>query len=175
MYNKGYDFTSIKTDKTDLGSIVKELYSIELPQVCRDVAGSIAINYGVDEILNEEVDRLQDIRTRINNQVSVFTEKPVVYLELESPYFDFEPENVAPLDTLGTLYSAIRVSDNWGKLTVDKGGCLVSNNYKYLRITAKGFKSDKEHVYGDGWHIILNEGWEVAEVDQNYFVRKLVP
>jgi len=51
MYKKGYDFTSIKTDKTDLGSIVKELYNIELPQVCRDVAGSIAINYGVDEIL----------------------------------------------------------------------------------------------------------------------------
>ena len=34
--------------------MVKELYNIELPQVCRDVAGSIAINYDVDEIISEE-------------------------------------------------------------------------------------------------------------------------
>ena len=69
----------------------------------------------------------------------------------------------------------MRVSDNWGKLTVDKGGCLVSNNYKYLRITAKGFKEDKNQIIGEGWHLILNNDWELIEVNQNYFVRKLMP
>jgi hypothetical protein len=69
----------------------------------------------------------------------------------------------------------MRVSDNWGKLTVDEGGCLVSNNLKYLRITAKGFKTDKNHVYGEGWHIILNSDWELVPVQENYFVRKLMP
>ena len=69
----------------------------------------------------------------------------------------------------------MRVSDNWGKLTVDKGGCLVSNNFKYLRITAKGFKTDKTHITGDGWILILNNNWELVLLDQNYFVRKLMP
>lgn len=175
LYDKGFDLKTIINNNADLGNLVCSLYNIELPPVCRDVAGSIALNYGVEEVNKEEEQRLRDISERITTEASTFTEKPVVYLDLESPYFDFEPEDVHSLDTLGTLYLAIRISDNWGKLNVDKGGCLVSNNFKYLRITAKGLKKEKNHVYGDGWHLILNDNWELAPVNQNYFVRKLMP
>ena len=175
LYDKGFDLKKIQTDNFDLGKAVKELYNIELPVICRDVAGSLAVNYEIDAINKEEEKRLADIKESIHKQVSIFTEKPVVFLELESPYFDFEPEDIHPLDTLGTLYNSIRVSDNWGKLTVDKVGCLVSNNFKFLRITAKGFKEDKNHISGEGWLLILNNNWELVTVDQNYFVRKLMP
>jgi hypothetical protein len=175
LYDKGFDFHKIKTDDFDLGVSVKELYNIELPAICRDVAGSLAVNYNIDAINKEEEQRLTDIRERVHKQISTFTEKPVVFLELESPYFDFEPEDIRSLDTLGTLYNSMRVSDNWGKLTVDKGGCLVSNSFKYLRITAKGYKAEKNHISGDGWLLILNNDWELVPVDQNYFVRKLMP
>jgi hypothetical protein len=175
LYDKGFDLKKIQTDNFDLGSAVKELYNIELPAICRDVAGSLAVNYDIDVINKEEEQRLSDIRESIHKQTSIFTEKPVVFLELESPYFDFEPEDIHSLDTLGTLYNSMRVSDNWGKLTVDKGGCLVSNNLKYLRITAKGFKKEKNHITGEGWHLVLNNDWELIVVDQNYFVRKLMP
>jgi hypothetical protein len=175
LNDKGYDFKTIKTDNFDLGGAVKELYNIELPAICRDVAGSLAMSYDIDAINKEEEQRLTDIKERIHKQISTFTEKPVVFFELESPYFDFEPEDINSLDTLGTLYNSMRVSDNWGKLTVDKGGCLVSNNFKFLRVTAKGYKADKNKISGEGWHLILNNDWELVPVDQNYFVRKLMP
>jgi hypothetical protein len=175
LYEKGFDFRTIQTLDFDLGKAVKELYHVELPAICRDVAGSLALSYDIDAINKEEEKRLSDIKESIHKQTSIFTEKPVVFLELESPYFDFEPEDIHSLDTLGTLYTSMRVSDNWGKLTVDKVGCLVSNNLKYLRITAKGFKEDKNRISGEGWHLILNNDWEVVLVDQNYFVRKLMP
>lgn len=175
LYDKGYDFHKIKTTDFDLGISVKELYNIELPAICRDVAGSLAVNYNIDAINKEEEKRLADIKERVHKQISTFTEKPVVFLELESPYFDFEPEDIRSLDTLGTLYNSMRVSDNWGKLTVDKGGCLVSNSFKYLRISAKGYKAEKNHISGDGWLLILANDWELVPVDQNYFVRKLMP
>src|ERR1035437_4575852 len=175
LYDKGYDFKNIKTDSFDLGDTVRELYKIELPDICRDVAGSLAVNYDIESINKEEEKREAEIKESIHNQISIFTEKPVVFLELESPSFDFEPEDIHSLDTLGTIYNSMRVSDNWGKLTVDKGGCLVSNNLKFIRITAKAFKADKNHISGDGWHLILNSEWELVPVDQNYFVRKLIP
>jgi hypothetical protein len=175
LYDKGFDFKTIKSDNTDLGKNVGELYNIELPVICRDVAGSLAVNYEIDVINKEEEKRLADIKENAHKLVSNFTEKPVVFLELESPYFDFEPEEIHSLDTLGTLYNSIRVSDNWGKLTVDKGGCLVSNSFKYLRITAKGFKADKNRISGEGWHLILNTDWELVPVEENFFVRKLMP
>ncbi len=175
LHEIGFDFTTINSEKTDLGGLVKDLYNIQLPAICRDVAGSIAFNYNIDEIQKEEEKRLQDIRERLNKQVSTFSEKPVVFLELMSPYFDFEPEDVHSLDTLGTLYDRMRISDNWGKLSVDKGGCLVSNNYKFLRIPARGFRANRNHFSGDGWTLILNNDWEVIEVNQNYLIRKSVP
>jgi hypothetical protein len=174
-YEKGFDFRTIHSDTIDLSLEVKKLYNIQLPAICRDVAGSLALGYDIESIYREEEQRLADIKERIHNEVSVFTEKPVVYLELESPYFDFEPEDIRALDTLGTIYRAIRVSDNWGKLTVDNGGCLVSYNLKYIRITAKNFKESKGHAYGEGWHLLLNDDWELVKVEQNYFVRKLMP
>lgn len=175
LYNKGFDFSSVRSSDFDLGEKVRELYGIQLPAVCRDVAGSLAFNYDIDKIRQEEAAREARIKESIYRQISIFTEKPVVYLELESPYFDFEPEDINPMDTLGTLYSRIRVSDNWGKLSVDNGGCLLSYNLKYLRMTAKGFKADENKVEGEGWRLQLNDGWELIPVEQNYFVRRLEP
>ncbi len=175
LYDKGYDIKKINTNNFDLGNAVEELYDIDVPAICRDVAGSLAVNYDIEAVNKEEEKRDTDIKESIHSQISIFTEKPVVFLELESPYFDFEPEDIHSLDTLGTLYNSMRVSDNWGKLTVDKGGCLVSNNLKFIRVTAKSFTADKNHISGDGWHLILNSDWELVPVDQNYFVRKLMP
>lgn len=174
-HSKGYDFRGFNSDTIDLGREVMALYNIQLPSICRDVAGSLALSYDIESIYKEEDQRLADIKERIHNEISVFTEKPVVYLELESPYFDFEPEDIRSLDSLGTVYRAIRVSDNWGKLTVDAGGCLVSYNLKFLRITAKNLKESKNHLYGDGWHLMLNNDWEIVKMGQNYFIRKLMP
>jgi hypothetical protein len=172
---KGFNFKEIVSENTDLGGLVMELYNIKLPEVCRDVAGSLSLNYDIDKIYKEENLREEEIQEYINKQLSTFVEKPVVYIELESPYFDFEPEDIQPLGPEGTLYKQIRISDNWGKLTVDKRGegCLMSNNFKFLRVPAKGYNINKNHIEGDGWDLILNNGWEILSVDENYFLRKL--
>ncbi|HEX2976322.1 MAG TPA: hypothetical protein VHO68_10305 [Bacteroidales bacterium] len=175
LYDAGIDFRTLRPDSTDLGKLLREHYSIDLPEICRDVAGSLAFSYDIDIIKAEEEKRIASIKESLHKQTSTFTEKAIVLFELESPSFDFEPEDIHPLDTMGILYSSMRVSDNWGKLTVDKGGCLLSNNYKYLRITARGFSAEKNHISGEGWHLILNEGWELKERNENYLVTKLIP
>lgn len=175
LNDKGFDFAGIRTKEIDLGNTVMHLYGIELPAICRDVAGSLAVNYNVSEIYSEEERRLADLRESLHEQISEFTEKPVVYIELESPYFDFEPGNIQSLDTVGTLYKSIRISDNWGKLSVNGGGCLVSNNFRFLRISAKGFKADQKHISGDNWSMTINKDYELVAVKQNYFVRKMMP
>lgn len=174
LYRKGFDFKTIRSENIDPGDLVKTIYNVQLPAVCRDVAGSLALNYDITAITAEESKRESDIRERIHSMTSTYTEKPVVLLKLESPYFDFEPEDVHSMDTVGTIYSKMRISDNWGKLTVDKGGCLVSNNLKSLRITAKGIKTNKNRCEGDGWLLMLNPDWEIVQANQDYIIRKQV-
>jgi len=107
--------------------------------------------------------------------VSKYIDRPVVYLELESPNFSFEPGDMTPVDTLGTIYNTLRVSDNWGKIVVDEGGCLVSPGLEFIRVPAKNINTDKNHISGDGWQIILNDSWELAKYDENYIIKKLLP
>jgi len=176
LYKHGFDLkTIIKNDMVDPSELLAKHFKMQIPSVCRDIAGSLALLYDVDSIYSEEEQRMADIKERIKKQLSRFTEKPVLSIELESPYFDFEPEDIRSLDTLGTIYNTIRVSDNWGKLTVEKGGCLVSYNIKNIRLTARNIRESKNHYYGDGWHIILNNNWKIVKTDDNYELKRNLP
>ncbi len=175
LHTNGYNLRKIvDSDTVDLGMEVMRHFNLQVPEVYRDVAGSLAIVYEVETIYKEEEQRMNEIRERIRRQLSKFTEKSVLSIELESPYFDFEPEDIRSLDTLGTIYNSIRIADNWGKLTVDKNGCLISYNLKHLRLPARNIKEIKNHYYGDGWHIILNNNWKIMKEGDNYFLRRVM-
>jgi len=173
--SKGFDFTQINSSDYDLGKATSESYGIVLPGLCRDVAGSLALNYDLPSIRTEESEREEMINEYTGKIVNAFTTKPVLVIRMESPNFIFEPEDINSLDTLGTLYRKLRVSDNWGKLTVDDGGALLANDLKTIRVSAKEVKLDRSHVTGIGWHLILNDGWQAIENGENYTIRKQVP
>jgi hypothetical protein len=175
LYDVGFDFSTIDQPAIDLGELTRERYNITLPEVSRDIAGSLAINYDIDIVIEEESERYERIKARLNKKTSAYTDKSVVFLELESPSFSFEPEDVEPLDTLGDIYQRLRVSDNWGKIVVTDGGCLVSPNLQFMRVPAKGIKDERNHITGEGWNMILNESWRLEKIDNNYYVRKLIP
>jgi len=171
----GFDFSTINSKDFDLGEALRERYDLTLPVISRDIAGSLAFSYDVDLVKEEERQREEQLREGLRRRTAQFTERPVVLLELESPNFSFEAEDTDPVDTLGTIYQTIRVTDNWGKLAVEEGGCLVSPDLKFLRVPAKNVEQEKQHITGDGWHIVLNNSWELVKIEENYFVRELMP
>jgi hypothetical protein len=171
--DKGFDFKQIQQPDFDLGKAALEAYGVTLPAVCRDVAGSLAMNYDIQAIRAEESEREAMINENTRRIVTTFIEKPVVTITMESPNFSFEPEDINALDTLGTLYKRLRVSDNWGRLAVDEGGALLTNDLHLLRISARDIVVDKTHLSGAGWHMVLNDGWHaVPSGDGSYTIRK---
>jgi len=175
LNEEGFDFKTIKDPMADLGELTREAYVISLPEISRDIAGSLAFNYDLDVIQVEEKESEEATRDRLRKRIVQYTEKPVVFLELESPNFSFEPEDIDPVDSLGVIYQSLRVSDNWGKLSIDEGGCLVSNNLKFMRVPAREIKTDKNHISGDGWQLILDSNWEMVKVEENFYIQKLLP
>jgi hypothetical protein len=175
LFESDFDFKSISGRDTDLGELIMERYDIVLPEISRDIAGSLAFNYDIDLINQEELEREVKLREARQKSVSKFVDRPVIYLELESPNFSFEPGDMTTVDSLGTIYETLRVSDNWGKIAVDEGGCLVSPGLEYIRIPAKNIKKDRNHISGEGWHIILNDSWHMEEFEDNYIITKLLP
>jgi hypothetical protein len=175
LYEADFDFTSLLEKDFDLGALTGERYEIDLPEISRDVAGSLAINYDIDAINREEQEKESIVMERLHRKVSKFVDKPVIFIDLESPYFSYEPEDMELADSLGIIYNTLRVTDNWGRISVDDGGCLVSPNLDFLRVPAKNIKIEKNHITGDGWHLVLNNSWELGTLNDNYIVKKLIP
>ncbi|MCJ7820348.1 MAG: hypothetical protein MUP53_04025 [Bacteroidales bacterium] len=172
---KDFDFKQIKTPDFDLGLATATVYAVTLPELCRDVAGSLAFNYDLPAIREEEAEREKVISEQTHKIVSTFIEKPVLIVHMESPNFSFEPEDINSLDTLGILYRKLRVSDNWGRLAVDDGGALLTNDLRILRVSAKEVQIERNHVTGTGWHIVLNDGWYAEKAGANFAIRKQLP
>lgn len=80
----------------------------------------------------------------------------------------FDPGNIMPIEDKGTVYPNIRISDNWGVLTV-KNGALMSSNWDKVSITIP-LKSDNKNISGDGWALELKNGYLIAkdEITSNY-------
>ncbi len=170
LNDREFDFRQIVTTDFDLGSATRELYEITLPDLCRDVAGSLAFNYDIQSIRDEESEREAMINENNRRIVNTFQKNPVFTITMESPNFSFEPEDIHYLDTLGTLYEKLRVSDNWGRLAVEKGGALLANDLRTLRVSAKEYQIEKNHISGNGWHIVLNDGWHATPQENGSFI-----
>jgi len=173
LNDKDFDFKQIQTQDYDLGKAVLDAYGVTLPAVCRDVAGSLAFNYDIQAIRAEESQRESKINEYTRRIVATFYEKPVLTISMESPNFSFEPEDIDYLDTLGTMYKKLRVSDNWGRLAVDKGSALITNDLRTLRVSAKNLLVERNHISGEGWHLVLNDGWRPEQFDNgNYTITR---
>ncbi len=173
LNDMGFDFRQIQQSDFDLGKAAREAYGVTLPEVCRDVAGSLAMNYDIQAIRTEESEREAMINDRTGKIIATFFEKPAMTVTMESPNFSYEPEDINFLDSLGTLYERLRVADNWGRLNVDDGGALLANDLRTLRISARDIVIDHNHISGTGWHLLLNDGWQAVTDDNGSFaVRK---
>jgi len=173
LKDKDFNFSSINRVDFDLAAATAKLYNIKLPETYHDVAGSLAMSYDLPSIKAEEKEIKKKIGDYTNKIVNDYTGKPNVKIILESPNFSFEADDIFSLDTLGTFYRKLKVSDNWGQLTVDEGGALIAPDLKTLWINASEVNTGRGRISGDGWRLHLNEGWHLVETGESFLVIKV--
>ncbi len=82
----------------------------------------------------------------------------------------FDPRNIIPLENFGTVYPNIRVTDNWGILTV-KEGALLASNWGSIRVSEPTDFEDKI-TKGKGWTLELNKNWNIEKTEDGFIVIK---
>ncbi len=126
--------------------------------------------YDYSNISAEEKTREDARLLAIANYKRMFLEDPSLKIGFEKMNISFNPNNVTPLEGIGTVYPTLRITDNWGVLTVGNGA-LLSSDWSHVRVTEP--KSiTPELVEGDGWRLELNEGWKIVEDGSNYSLQK---
>lgn len=157
----------------DLGEILQKTLRIKQP---RDIKLSAAQR---TKIYDGETLRASETE-RENNRQKIFTDYrgrlvdgPLLAIPLQKMSMQFNPGNLVPLESFGTVYPDIRVVDVWGILTVSKGA-LMNPTFTKIYVSAPSDLSTSP-IQGDGWTLELNTGWAVAAGERNgdYVVKKV--
>jgi hypothetical protein len=90
-----------------------------------------------------------------------FERGPVLELPLTEMKLAFDPNKVESLDSLGTVYGSLRLSDRWGVLQCDASGGLISGDWLRLVVPAPADTAGRRLI-GRGWVLELAPGWRLV-------------
>lgn len=92
-------------------------------------------------------------------------------MNLENMNIGFDPGTIVPLDTFGTVYPYLRLTDYWGILEVDSCGALISPRWDKVTISSPESVSDTLS-HGRGWRLKINAGWKLDKTGSGYKMSK---
>jgi hypothetical protein len=156
----------------DLGNLLLKKLSIKLPQNVKQTAELRAKNYDGDKLQAFETERENNRRKVLAEYRARLVEGSVLAIPLQKMNMQFNPGNLLPLDSLGTVYPDIRIVDVWGILTVSRGGALINPTFSKIYVSAPSNLSAP--IQGDGWTLELNAGWTITSGERkgDYIVKK---
>lgn len=159
----------IETD-SDLGKMIQVYYKIKMPLEDLEVAYQQSQkNYDYESIVQYEAERERKQKELLNAYRKKFTSDTVLILQTPNPdNVVFNPNNLIPLDSLGTIYPTFRINHSWGTLQVNEGGCLF--NWEKAIVPARNMRIEGNRISGEGWELDLNKGWDIIPDDSNYRV-----
>ncbi|MDH7452808.1 hypothetical protein QF205_06895 [Luteimonas composti] len=142
----------------DLGALLASALRID-PDDGADLAAR-GRRYDPDGTLRDaEQARERERSARQETWRKQLVEGPVLVLPLSRPSFQFNPQTLAALDDVGTVYPTLRLGDAWGELVVDGGVALVHADRKRATVA---LPADRSALSGDGWTLALKPGWKLA-------------
>ena len=157
--------------QTNLTDYFIRSFGVSVPTDLTGAVARIEDQYDGEAIIAEETAREAARRQIISRYTSEFVDKPHFILNFEKMKISFDPRNLVPLGSNGTVYPTIRVTDNWGILNVENGA-LMSPRWDMITV-GMPTKIDGGNISGDGWTLTLDGRYALVHDNMgNYRVRK---
>lgn len=154
---------------TDLGELLKNACDI---QETDNLTEAIKNKYNYVQIHDKEVMIKAEKDKIIADYKSKFTDNLTLTIALDHLSYGFNPNTVQPVPELGTIYPTIEITDTWGNLTVNEGGCLITEDFRKAVVTAEDINIKENMITGKGWILDLNEGYSIKGDGEYYIVAK---
>lgn len=140
-----------------LDELLADAMKLDLP--AGDAVAARARLYDDGTLRTHEEQRDRERQARLAAYKARLVDGAVLILPVKHGNYQFNPQTLVPLEGYGTIYPTMRLTDDWGALEIDHGGCLIREADKQATVTAKG--ADSVGTSGDGWRLTLNKGWQV--------------
>lgn len=173
MQQTDYYWNKKIDDETDLTDFFSDAFGMDSRILLQTYVKQVAEEYNWRKVVDEETKRVASFIPILDDYRDKFLELPHLEIQLEDMNMVYDPKTLIPLDEdEGTVYMTIRLSDNWGILTVTEGGALLRSDWRWI-IVSEPLEITGNIVIGEGWKIELNEGYQIEESpDGNYLLTK---
>lgn len=159
------------TKGSNLTDFISEFWNVNQRKLSKEDILKIGKEYNIDSIIKTETQREIKNEELKSNYRKTFLSDSIVEIDLKNISIGFDPTNLMPLDSLGTVYPNLRLTDNWGVLKVDSCGALISPQWNKVSITYPLLINDTL-VIGRGWELKLNNSWKLEKIGSKYKVTK---
>lgn len=153
--------------RRDLGGLLAHAIEFRAPAPSRLAAAARAraSEYGWDEVDRAEAARDSARSPAMREYRARLEEGPTITLRQsrDSLSWSFDPTELVGFDLSSAVYPSGNFSAPWGKLTVERGGVLVANDFSRIRIGAPAtpIAAGAATLNGEGWTLVLNPGWSL--------------
>ena len=152
---------------TNLTDFILAFYKLDQTTKNYETIKKIGKLYGIENILEAEDLREKNRLDQERKYKSIFLSDSVLVIPLQKMSINFDPRNITPLDSFGSVYPIMIVTDNWGILHVDSLGALMSPEWNKVTLSYPKSITDSL-VLGDGWRLKLNSPWKLKKVNVKY-------
>ncbi|MCL3781273.1 hypothetical protein EMN47_12860 [Prolixibacteraceae bacterium JC049] len=154
---------------TNLTDFIQQFWSVSTSTYTEEEIKQAGKLYGITTITEFETQRAVKREKLISTYKQQFLTDSVVELDLLKMRISFDPTNIMPLDSLGTVYPNLRISDKWGILKIDSCGALMSPKWNKVTISNPRLITDSV-ITGKGWKLSLNKSWQLHFTDNKFKV-----
>ena len=160
-------WTSTQNSSADLALRLQAALKIRLPKGLAALANDRMKAYGGSEILAEEKIREGRRQKRLAAARAKFIDGPTLRIRLVNMNIQFDPRTLQPLDDVGTIYPALRVTDVWGTLEVEEsqpglpGGALLGSDWKSVTVSVSPDWDGKATERKGEWKLDLKWPWRI--------------
>jgi hypothetical protein len=149
---------------TDIGWVANRAYRVLLGSPTEAAAISAARSYDGDEVIARETERDARRQATLAAARARFVDGPVLILPTTKEInYSFDPNSVTSIDDDMTVYTPVKVTDEWGILQCDGGAVLVHERGRIVRVqTPAPTDPAARPVKMEGCTLELHSGWTVA-------------
>jgi len=152
------------TPDSDFATLVQRAYGIDPPQPSAEAVKARLALYNGAELIAQETERDARQKAAIAAARARFLDGPALRLPVAGNFgYSFDPNNVVSLDENATLYTPVKISDEWGVLECKNGAVLVREKRLIVRALVPAPADPAERPLKlDGCTLDLHAGWTVA-------------
>jgi len=134
--------------------------ALRLPDPAADTVKAREADYDTT-LRPRELARDQAKQAHLAQLKARLVDGPVLRLPLAGHHasYQFNPQTLEAFGSTGVVYPTMKLSADWGALSVEQGA-LLDKAMSVAAVTAAGASAD--HLQGPGWRLSLNQGWVVA-------------